>query len=63
MLLGIEVGATTKDGLFTLETVACVGGCSIAPVITANGKFFGRLDKKKLEELIEKLRAAGEVVQ
>ncbi len=63
LLLGVEVGDTTKDGLFTLETVACVGGCSIAPVITANGKFFGRLDKKKLEDLVEKFRAAGEVTE
>ena len=63
LLLGIEVGGTTKDGLFTLETVACVGGCSIAPVITANGRFFGRLDKKKLGDLIEKFRAAGEVTE
>ena len=60
-LLGIDVGETTKDGLFSLETVACVGCCSIAPVIMANGKFFGRLDKKKLETLIEKFRAAGRV--
>jgi NADH-quinone oxidoreductase subunit E len=63
LLLGVEVGGTTKDGLFTLETVACLGGCSIAPVITANGRFYGRLDKKKLEDLIEKFRAAGEVVE
>jgi NADH-quinone oxidoreductase subunit E len=63
LMLGIGPGETTKDGLFTLDTVACVGGCSIAPVITANGRFFGRLDKKKLEELVEKFRAAGEVVQ
>jgi NADH-quinone oxidoreductase subunit E len=62
-LLGIEVGETTKDGLFSLETVACLGCCSIAPVIMANGKFFGRLDKKKLEALIEKFRAAGRVEQ
>ncbi len=61
LLLGIDVGQTTKDGLFSLETVACVGGCSIAPVMTANGRFFGRLDKKKLEGLIERFRAAGEV--
>ncbi len=60
-LLGIGVGETTKDGLFSLETVACLGGCSIAPVITANGKFYGRLDKKKLEELIESFRTAGRV--
>jgi len=60
-LLGIEVGQTAKDGLFSLETVACLGCCSIAPVIMANGKFFGRLDKKKLEGLIEEFRAAGRV--
>ncbi len=59
--LGIEPGQTTKDGLFSLETVACLGCCSIAPVIMANGKFFGRLDKKKLESLVEKFRAAGRV--
>ena len=62
-LLGIDVGETTKDGLFSLETVACLGCCSIAPVIIANGKFFGRLDKKKLETLIEKFQAAGRVEQ
>jgi NADH-quinone oxidoreductase subunit E len=59
LLLGIDVGETTKDGIFSLETVACVGGCSIAPVITANGRFFGRLDRKKLETLIERFRATG----
>jgi NADH-quinone oxidoreductase E subunit len=60
-LLDVDVGQTTKDGLFSLETVACLGCCSIAPVIMANGKFFGRLDKKKLEALVEKFRAAGRV--
>jgi NADH-quinone oxidoreductase E subunit len=60
-LLDVDVGQTTKDSLFSLETVACLGCCSIAPVIMANGKFFGRLDKKKLEALVEKFRAAGRV--
>ena len=60
-LLDIDVGQTSKDGFFSLDTVACLGCCSIAPVIMANGKFFGRLDKKKLEGLIEKFRAAGRV--
>jgi NADH-quinone oxidoreductase E subunit len=59
--LGIEVGQTTKDGLFSLETVACLGCCSIAPAMMVNGRFFGRLDKKKLEELIEGWRASGRV--
>ncbi|MFI5368823.1 MAG: NADH-quinone oxidoreductase subunit NuoE [Spirochaetia bacterium] len=60
-LLGIEVGQTSKDGLFSLETVACLGCCSIAPAMMVNGRFFGRLDKKMLEKLIDKWRAAGRV--
>jgi NADH-quinone oxidoreductase subunit E len=61
--LGIEVGQTTKDGLFSLSTVACLGCCSIAPAMMVNGWFFGRLDKKRLEELIEKWRLTGRVEQ
>ena len=60
-LLGIEVGETTRDGLFSLETVACLGCCSIAPAMMVNGKFFGRLDKKTIEELVDRFRAAGGV--
>ncbi len=60
-ILGIEVGQTTKDGLFSLETVACLGCCSIAPAMMVNGKFFGRLDKKKVEYLIDTWKATGRV--
>jgi NADH-quinone oxidoreductase subunit E len=60
-LLGIEVGQTTKDGLFSLETVACLGCCSIAPAMMVNGKFFGRLDKQKVEYLIDAWRTTGRV--
>jgi NADH-quinone oxidoreductase subunit E len=61
--LGIEVGKTTKDGLFSLETVACLGCCSIAPAMMVNGRFFGRLDKKKVESLIDSWRSSGRVEQ
>ncbi len=54
--LGIPAGSTTKDGLFSLETVACLGACSIAPAITINGDFYGRLDKKKAIALITDIR-------
>ncbi len=57
--LGIEVGGTSKDGLFSLDTVACLGACSIAPVITINGKFYGRLDNKKVQSLVKKLKRQG----
>jgi NADH-quinone oxidoreductase subunit E len=59
--LGIDVGETTKDGLLSLETVACLGCCSIAPAMMVNGVFFGRLDKKTIEELIDGFRATGRV--
>lgn len=55
-VLDIDTGQTTKDGLFSLETVACLGACSIAPVMTVNGKFYGRLDSKKAEKIILDLK-------
>ena len=55
-VLAIDTGQTTKDGLFSLETVACLGACSIAPVMTVNGKFYGRLDSKKAEKIILDLK-------
>jgi len=55
--LGIEAGATTRDGLFSLETVACLGACSIAPVMTVNGEFYGRLEKKVVEKTIREIKA------
>ena len=41
--LGVEVGGTTEDGLFTLNTVACIGCCSLAPVVMINDETHGRL--------------------
>jgi NADH-quinone oxidoreductase subunit E len=58
--LDIADGETTGDGLFSLETVACIGACSIAPAITINGEFFGKLDKKKLISLLNDIRKKEE---
>jgi NADH-quinone oxidoreductase subunit E len=51
--LEIQPGETTSDGLFTLETVACIGACSIAPVIVINDEFFGRLTPKEARSLLK----------
>lgn len=51
--LGIKAGETTKDLQFTIETVACIGACSIAPVIAVNDEFHGGLTPKKLYKLIK----------
>jgi len=62
--LGIEVGGTTDDGLFTLNTVACIGCCSLAPVIMINDDTHGQLTPASLRKLLREVRrkekAAGQ---
>jgi len=54
--LGIESGMTTADGLFTFEKVACLGCCSLAPVIMINGEAYGNLTQEKSVAILENLR-------
>ncbi|MBD3410602.1 MAG: NADH-quinone oxidoreductase subunit NuoE [Ignavibacteriales bacterium] len=56
--LGIEAGETTRDKKFTLETVSCIGACSIAPVISINGEFFGRLTPKDVPKILKPFKSA-----
>ncbi|WP_423738998.1 NAD(P)H-dependent oxidoreductase subunit E [Clostridium gallinarum] len=58
-VLGIKEGETTKDGLFTLDTLRCVGSCAIAPVVLVNDKVYGRFAKSQVNELINNLREQG----
>jgi NADH-quinone oxidoreductase subunit E len=55
--LQIEEAQTTADGMFTLQTVYCVGGCSVAPVVLAGGAAQGRLTPGDVPTLLERLRA------
>ncbi len=57
--LGIKDGETDKDDLFSLETVACLGCCSMAPVIGINGKIFGNLDRRKLLKVLKQYKQMG----
>lgn len=54
--LGICAGQTTRDKLFTLETVACIGACSIAPVININDEYYGRVSIKEISKIISKYK-------
>ena len=56
--LGVKSGGTTRDKLFTLETVACIGACSIAPVINVNEDYFGRIAVKDIPKILQKYRQA-----
>ena len=58
-VLGIKEGETTKDGLFTLDTLRCVGSCAIAPVVLVNDKVYGNFTKAEVNELINDLREQG----
>jgi NADH-quinone oxidoreductase subunit E len=54
--LGIGEGETTADKLFTLERVACLGCCSLAPVMMINETAYGRLTTNKVKKIIEDYR-------
>ena len=57
--LQIRNNETTEDGLFTLQKVACLGCCSLSPVIMINDDTFGRLTPKKVKELVKEFRENG----
>ena len=54
--LGIPVGETTKDKKFTLESVRCIGCCSLGPVAVVDGKVFGRLGQDKVSGLLKEFK-------
>lgn len=54
--LQIHDGETTPDNLFTLNNVACLGCCSLAPVMMINGETYGRLTAKKVKEILRDIR-------
>lgn len=55
--LGIEEGQTTEDGLFTLNNVACLGCCSLSPVMMINGETYGKLTKDSVKEILQDLKS------
>jgi NADH-quinone oxidoreductase subunit E len=58
--LSIEHGQTTKNGLFSLEVVHCVGACSLAPVVAVNGEFHDKVTPEKMRRIIETYRSQEE---
>ena len=58
--LGIKSGETTEDGLFTLNEVACLGCCSLAPVMMINGETYGKLTPDKAVSILRGLRRKAE---
>lgn len=54
--LGIEVGETTPDGVFSLDCLRCVGACGLAPVMTVDGKVYGNVEPKKVKSILDSIK-------
>jgi NADH:ubiquinone oxidoreductase subunit E len=54
--LKVEPGETTKDGMFTVETVNCLGACALAPVLVIDGKYHDHMTPGKLRRLVKDIR-------
>lgn len=54
--LGIKVGETTADGMFTIKTVECLGSCGTAPMLMVGADFHENLTLEKVDELVLKLK-------
>jgi NADH-quinone oxidoreductase subunit E len=51
--LGVQEGGTTQDLNFSLDTVRCVGCCSLGPVVVIDGEIYGRLNQEKASKLLK----------
>jgi len=57
--LGVKPGQTTRDGLFSLEVVACMGACGLSPVMNINGEFYAKMTPKKVSKILQECREKG----
>ena len=62
--LGLADGQTDDDMKFSFETVACLGACALSPVMIIDGKYYGKMTPRRLEQILNRLiaeeAAAGE---
>ena len=54
--LGVKVGETTDDGLFTLEGTSCLGICGVAPAMMINDEAYGNLNEEKINKILDQIQ-------
>ena len=59
-VLRIAPGQTTRDGLFSIEVVACMGACGLAPAININGEMHAKVTPQRVERIIADCRAEAQ---
>jgi NADH-quinone oxidoreductase subunit E len=52
-ILGIKSGEVTEDGQFSIESLRCLGACSLAPVVAINEKIYGEVQPEKVQKILE----------
>jgi NADH-quinone oxidoreductase E subunit len=55
--LKLQPGQTTRDGMFSLEVVACMGACGLAPAMSVNGEMYAKVTPKKVGRILDECRA------
>jgi NADH-quinone oxidoreductase subunit E len=58
-LLRIDPGETTADGLFSLETVNCLGACAISPALVIDDEYFSKMTNDKVAAVIGRFQGGG----
>jgi NADH-quinone oxidoreductase subunit E len=53
--LGIKAGGTSRDRMFTLETVNCLGACALGPIVVNNGEYSGQMTSQKTDQLLKSI--------
>jgi len=56
-ILGIAPGETTKDGMFTIDALRCIGACGIAPAVTINGTVYPKMEVSQVQGVIDYYRS------
>ncbi len=56
IVLGLESGECTEDGIFSLDGTRCLGCCGLAPVLMVNDDVYGRLKPEEVDKIVEKYR-------
>jgi NADH:ubiquinone oxidoreductase subunit E len=59
-VLKLQPGETSRDGLFSLEVVACMGACGLSPLICCNGDFHAGVSPQQVEKILRTYRQRAE---
>jgi NADH:ubiquinone oxidoreductase subunit E len=57
--VGAKAGGVSEDGQFSVDALRCIGACGLAPVITVNGKYYGRVSKADVSKIVAEYKGAA----